>query len=236
MKNPYVKLIFATKVNSILENKFLLKDKVDIDLTMSTMFLIVSFFSYLALCLLIYVTKSLIANYFIKSLQNKKGKRTKEDEDNTPENSLIHSIQVKYYIFLNKLPLVESYIENNILIDDKTYREFFRNMLNDPSNYDILKSFEEVSNKTIYNKGWVFSEVIIIISQIGLLLITHLFLFYCGSDYATYIYYLLIGILVILFIHFLKLVMLFENIRYINNRLLTSRDKNFLRQETSYDL
>jgi hypothetical protein len=239
MKNPYVKLIFATNVNSMQENKFLLKDKVEIDLTMTTMttiFLIVSFLSYLGLCILIYITKSLIANYFIKSLQNKKGKRTKEEEENTPENSLIHSLHVKYYIFFNKLHLVESYIENNILIDDKTYREFYRNMLSDPCNYDILKSFEEVSNKTSYNKGWVFAELIVIISQIGLLIITNLFLFYCGSDYAIYVYYLLIAILIVLFINFLKLIMLFENIRYINNRLLTSRDKNFLRQETSYDL
>jgi hypothetical protein len=236
MHNPSLKIVFTVKVNTVVENKFLLDDKIDIDLRISSIFLIIFFFVYLVLCILIYITKSLIAIYFVKSFQSNKGKKTNKEEQNPTENTLIHSLHVKYYIFFNKLPLVESYVENNILIDDKTYREFFRNMLNEPNNYDVLKSFEEVNDKSLSNKGAILSEIIIIVAQLGLLIITHYVLFYVGGVYTKYLYYFLIFILVIIFIRFLKLIILCENVRYLTNQLLTSRDKKFLSQETNIQI
>jgi hypothetical protein len=233
--NPNIILIFSTKVNSIVENKFLLNDKIDIDLKISFIFLVFSFFAYLGFCILLYLSRSLIVSYYIRSYQNKQGIRSTKEE-NSPENSLIHSLHVKYYIFFNKLPLVESYVENNILIDDKTYREFFRNMLSDPINHDVLRSFEEVNDKTLFNKALIITELLIIASQIVLLLMTHFVLIYAGGIYMKYLYYILGIILSIIFVRFLKLVILFENIRYLNNKLLTSRDKKFLSQETNDQL
>jgi hypothetical protein len=228
-------LIFSSGVNSIVENKFLLDDTITVDLRIPFIFLVITFFSYLGFCILIYLSRSLLASYYIRSYKRKKGLITSKEE-NSPENSFIHSIHIKYYIFFNKLPLVESYVENNILIDDKTYREFFRNMVNDPSSHDVLRSFEEVIDKTLLNKGLILADLLIIGSQIGLLVMTHFVLFYAGGLYTKYIYYVLGIILVIIFIRFLKLVTLFENIRYLNNQLLTSRDKKFLSQETNDQL
>jgi hypothetical protein len=182
---------------------------------------------YLVLCTVVFISKD-------KYIEIQGDGKSNTDIVLTDDelNELIYSIPVKSYVFSHKNKEIKEFVSRDLYMDDKTYRQFFRQLLANDLNHDVIDVFKQTiaKQKLFFNK--IIGSIVMIVLLFILLFVTNrLNVFFDGKSNLINIFWCCV-LGVVLFEIFM-LISYIESSKLLYGKLLSSRDRKFIDEESS---
>jgi hypothetical protein len=217
---------FAYGNNSEVENKFLINNSFRFLVDHIPLYFKIIYTIYLLLCIVIYISKD-------KYIEIKSADKTVEEELNDDEmNDLIYSLPVKSYVFSRKLKEIRDFVNRDLYMDDTTYRQFFRQLLANDLNSDVIEVFKQTLSKQKLFRNKIIASILMIVLLFFLLYLTNkLNVFFDGNSNIINIFWCCI--LGIVLFEIFMLISYIESSKLLYGILLSSRDRKFIDEENA---